>query len=359
MDVLGSLRAVIKTDETSIDNNVFRLHYKATVILLIAFSLLVTSRQYFGDPISCIQTDDIPSSIINQYCWIHSTFTLPGAFNKSVGKQVPHPGIDKYVEGQDELKYHKYYQWVCFVLFFQAVLFYVPRYLWKTWEGGRLKMLVVDLDCSIIADDARKAKKRLIIDYFYNNMHNHNYYMARFVFCELLNFVNVIFQIFFVDKFLGGEFTTYGADVIRFTETDQEDRADPMVIVFPRITKCTFHKYGPSGDVQKHDALCVLPLNIVNEKIYVFLWFWFIFLSVLSGLCLFYRLMVIFLPKTRAMVLKWRARLAPKDYTDIVVRKSQIGDWFLLYLLGKNMEPIVYKEFITDLARKLEGKDTV
>ena len=32
-------------------------------------------------------------------------------------------------------------QWVCFVLFFQAGLFYVPRYLWKATEGGRVNML--------------------------------------------------------------------------------------------------------------------------------------------------------------------------------------------------------------------------
>ena len=24
-------------------------------------------------------------------------------------------------------RYHKYYQWVCFTLFFQAILFYIPR----------------------------------------------------------------------------------------------------------------------------------------------------------------------------------------------------------------------------------------
>jgi hypothetical protein len=27
---------------------------------------------------------------------------------------------------------------------------------------------------------------------------------------------------------------------------------------------------------------CVLPINIINEKIYVFLWFWFIILSALT-----------------------------------------------------------------------------
>ena len=41
-----------------------------------------------------------------------------------------------------QVRYHKYYQWVCFTLFFQAILFYIPRYLWKTWEAGKIKMLV-------------------------------------------------------------------------------------------------------------------------------------------------------------------------------------------------------------------------
>ena len=31
-------------------------------------------------------------------------------------------------KGQEERKYHKYYQWVCFTLFFQALCFYIPRY---------------------------------------------------------------------------------------------------------------------------------------------------------------------------------------------------------------------------------------
>ena len=37
-----------------------------------------------------------------------------------------------------------------------------------------------------------------------------------------------------------------------------------MIYIFPRMTKCTFHKFGTSGEVEKHDALCILPLNIGN-----------------------------------------------------------------------------------------------
>jgi hypothetical protein len=42
--------------------------------------------------------------------------------------------------------------------------------------------------------------------------------------------------------------------------------------------------------VEKHDALCILPLNIVNEKIYIFLWFWLLMLGGLSTLVVVYRL---------------------------------------------------------------------
>lgn len=49
---------------------------------------------------------------------------------------------------------------------------------------------------------------------------------------------------------------------------DQAERVDPMIYVFPRMTKCTFHKFGPSGTLERHDAFCLLPLNILNEKVY-------------------------------------------------------------------------------------------
>ena len=55
------------------------------------------------------------------------------------------------------------------------------------------------------------------------------------------------------------------------------------------MTKCTFHKFGSSGDLEKHDALCILPLNIFNEKIYIFLWFWMLLLVGLTSIVVIYR----------------------------------------------------------------------
>ena len=124
----------------------------------------------------------------------------------------------------------------------------------------------------IIDADSKGNQIDNIVKYWRLHRGTHSLYAVKFFVCEVLNFVNVIGQIYFTDFFLGGEFMSYGRDVLAYSEMEPEDRPDPMAKVFPKVTKCTFFKYGPSGTVEKKDGLCVLPLNIINEKIYIFIW---------------------------------------------------------------------------------------
>ena len=82
-----------------------------------------------------------------------------------------------------------------------------------------------------------------------------------------------------------------------------------------RITKCHFHKYGPSGTIEVHDAMCVLALNIINEKIYVGLWFWYIILAVLTSLYLIYVICVIAIPSMRRVMVERNAKYDVKVRT--------------------------------------------
>ena len=61
-DVFGEVKALFKLESTATDNVVFRLHYKATFIILAVCSVLVTSKQYIGDPIDCI-VEEIPAEV--------------------------------------------------------------------------------------------------------------------------------------------------------------------------------------------------------------------------------------------------------------------------------------------------------
>lgn len=78
-----------------------------------------------------------------------------------------------------------------------------------------------------------------------------------------------------------------------------------------QVTKCIFHKYGPSGTIQNHDALCIMALNIINEKIYVFLWYWYIILSVITGLGLLWRLLTMVLHARLLLYLSMYTYLTP------------------------------------------------
>ncbi|KAH7948272.1 hypothetical protein HPB52_020024 [Rhipicephalus sanguineus] len=344
MDQLfGYLKGFFKTEFTVIDNNVFRLHYKTTVCILVAFSILVTVRQYIGDPIDCFNEDALPPNLLDSLCWIHPTYSLTDAWHK------------KSKRGEKRV-YHAYYQWVCFVLFVQAVLFYVPRYFWKVVEGGRIKNLIMGLNNPILPEEAKKISRKLLGEYLAINLNNHNILFYGYVVAEVCNFVNVVGQMFFMDMFLGGEFFSYGSKVLQFTGWDWSVGFDPMTKVFPRQAKCTFHMYASSGDVQKHGALCILPINIINEQIYIFIWFWFIFLAVLSGVVLIYRAFVTFLPQIRFIVLRRRAILADKDYVERVCDRCKLGDWLVLNLLCKNMDPVNFREVINHYVRRLDNK---
>lgn len=120
-------------------------------------------------------------------------------------------------------------------------------------------------------------------------LQRHNLYAIRYWTCECMCLVNVLAQLYLMNVFFDGEFLSYGLRVLNFSETTQDNRIDPMVYIFPRVTKCIFHKYGASGSIQKHDSLCILPLNIVNEKTYIFIWFWFILLAMMLTILVIYR----------------------------------------------------------------------
>ena len=53
LDLLRSAKGILKTDDLTIDNVVFKLHYRVTVAILIGSSLIGVAKQYFGDPINC------------------------------------------------------------------------------------------------------------------------------------------------------------------------------------------------------------------------------------------------------------------------------------------------------------------
>lgn len=42
--------------------------------------------------------------------------------------------------------------------------------MWKSWEGGKIHALMMDLDIGICSEIEKKQKKKLLLDYLWDNL---------------------------------------------------------------------------------------------------------------------------------------------------------------------------------------------
>lgn len=105
-----------------------------------------------------------------------------------------------------------------------------------------------------------------------------NYLICLYLITKALYIFNVVGQFFLMNRILGTNYTFYGLDLIR-------DIAEGYVWEesgnFPRITLCDF-EIRKLANSHRYTVQCVLPINMFNEKIFIFLWFWFILVSTVS-----------------------------------------------------------------------------
>ena len=129
-----------------------------------------------------------------------------------------------------------------------------------------------------------EEKRDKLVEFFSKNIHNkYNIYYYGFIFCEFLNMTIVLICFAITNKFLNGTYTFYGFDVLRFYNMPYEEQTmtntkNPMCITFPRIAACDYYRYGSGGVQENVNALCILALNIINDKVFLILWFWMFFL---------------------------------------------------------------------------------
>ena len=102
------------------DDFIDRMSRTYTTTILMLFALLVSTKQYVGDPITCwcpAQFRESHVAYTNKICWVTSTYYLP--FETRV------------TEENGPRKKIGYYQWIPMILIIQAVLFYIPCLLWR------------------------------------------------------------------------------------------------------------------------------------------------------------------------------------------------------------------------------------
>ncbi|OON18260.1 Innexin, partial [Opisthorchis viverrini] len=287
-----------------VDDWVDRLSYVYSVIILLGFTVLVTSKTYLFSPIACHMPTAPQGANFKKYvesvCWVLGT--VPIRENESI------PQNGRTWEELSEKRRINYYQWVPFVLGLQCIMFYIPRLVWQSISFNRLgtdlNLLVSKANQALLEDTEEKSRR--CIEHVARSLERllfvHRDY-RKGVFSDVRRQMTSYFGFFFVSKRLGTwtvfayfcikllylsnaflqlytmrillnydtSLFLFGAKLLRalLTESGWND-----TLFFPRKAYCVI-SLRHLGTVQNTFAgICALPINMFNEKIFTFLYFW-------------------------------------------------------------------------------------
>jgi hypothetical protein len=233
------------------------------------------------------------------------------------------------------------------MLFGHGILFMLPDRIWKFFESGLVDEFVPFKNEKPTIDDEDKKEKA---QKFKNlSTSQNNVYLTAFIFCELLNFGAAIVNFVIIDSFLGGKFATYGSDVISYWIDSDNVKEDPMCSTFPTLVSCEYYFAGVTGNLETRNKICILSQNIINEKIYLFLWFWIKALFGISTLMVAYRICTILVPSFRSYELLYRGRKGTSEIIEFVGKNTSLSQWFILSQIGRNSKSRDFNKFLRKL----------
>lgn len=326
LEFISQLEKLRFVDSVGLDDFADRCSYMLSFVLLVLCFTIVTLKSYVFEPLSCYVPTTFSGSnlgsYINAFCWVNGTTPI----------SVDTDRLDdpSYWNSLEDKKLN-YYQWVSLVLALQAILCYLPRLIWETItfnrvgtnlgfliesaqtaarESGKERNTRVQFVANVMDTllFARRDLRKRITSSGHSTLHNcvesvrdlfprkrlgtalSTYYMI----IKFLYLLNAVGQLLIMQHFLGarGHQRLFGLSILsdllmgrQWNETS----------VFPRVGFCRVPIKLTSTPIPMVTVQCTLPINMLNEKVYVFLWFWFVFVASMEIVSMFvwiYRLAV-------------------------------------------------------------------
>ncbi|XP_055870589.1 innexin unc-9-like [Biomphalaria glabrata] len=353
-----------------------RISHLWTVVLLAFFTILVSSAQYVGDPIQCWCPAQFTGSYVSytkSVCWISNTYYIP------MDDSIP---VNIHERQKREISY---YQWVPIILLFQALMFKFPNMVWKMLNstgGLNVDRLVSLSESTQIGKQEDREKMTYQVakyldrwlkahrQYHYNLLvrlrqrfsnvfcfwfakRDGKYLTGFYLFVKFLYVANVIFQFYILNHFLAMNYSVFGLEVIEALVKEGSYTDSPR---FPRVTLCDF-EIRQMANVQRYTVQCVLPINLFNEKIFIFLWFWYLLVSAVTVFNYLAWLYQILLGGNRYRYVKKYLKLGDniRNKTDAKLARKFADEYlrddgvFVLKIVSKNSSELVLSDLINHL----------
>jgi len=382
--IIGAIGGIPSAKSRNDDDFSDRLAYRYSTALLVVFAIVVSTKQYVGEPIQCWVPAHFTGNheeYTNNYCWIRNTYYLP---------------YEEYVPKEHEASKRvmiPYYQWIPMILLVQSLLFYMPILVWRTLNGKSgidvnniveagetftntemtesrektLRYMTKQMDRYLSSQRSVQTGCTISLKHCFSRTccllcgrRHGNYLVMLYMVVKVLSLINVIGQLFILDAFLGNNFHLYGFDVLASIIRGDDWTASPR---FPRVTMCDF-KVRRLGNVQRYTVQCVLPINLFNEKIYLFVWIWMVFVATMLAFSLFVWLLRAAFRVDRHRYVKKHLQLMDKIERDTDKKQAvrfveeylKQDGVFVLRLVGHNTNAITVTEFTCALWDNFRNK---
>ncbi|CAF0709636.1 unnamed protein product [Brachionus calyciflorus] len=339
-DILKQLSSFLRSHN---DDIIDRFHNLYSVIGISIYVVILSSKQYYGEPLQCTIRNSIngdTAKFFHSMCWLHGTFKVTDKNDTLMDFKEKSPV--------------RYYQWLPMILVLMITLYRIPMLIWKFMiylNGFELSYVAKAIMSKFYLDEYHessnwsKGQKAIesINDHLKMRFLKQKNYISRkfnlrpkifmerkmpdgtqlnksdyrkefpnlktksvfpllgpYLLVKILYLLNIGLNVLGLSYIFGFNYLTFGIDFTNILISQNETYfLNPY---FPKRVICTTNLYSFQKE-NKNSEVCSLPINLFNEIFFYGYWFWLIILSFLSISSIFYWLLIYIKAYRRKIVL--------------------------------------------------------
>ena len=179
-----------------------------------------------------------------------------------------------------------------------------------------------------------------------------SYIVRIYLITKLLYIINVCGQLVALNYFLRSKDIIFGIEFFHDVRSGKEFWESSR---FPRVTMCDFTIRTLGENNQLNTIQCTLPINLFNEKIFIFIWFWLVLVSFISIYYCILWMMNLFNDDSRKQFIERYLNLSDfntEKFHKFVFEYLKQDEIFLLRIVKENTNDLIVGELISALWTK-------